>query len=128
MPNIGSVARYGQSKLANYFFSRVFAEKYPEIKSVALHPGMINTGIWESVYKKPYVGGLLRVAMSPLLTNVHDGAKMQLWSATADKREVKSGAFYTPKGMEYTQAILKNDRLANELWEWTEKEFSKHGY
>jgi NAD(P)-dependent dehydrogenase (short-subunit alcohol dehydrogenase family) len=128
MPNISSVSRYGQSKLANYFFSKVCAGKYPEIKSVALHPGMINTGIWESVYKKPYVGGLLRVVMSPLLTNVHDGAKMQLWSATADKREVKSGAIYTPKGREYTQAILKDDRLAKELWEWTEKELAKHGY
>jgi NAD(P)-dependent dehydrogenase (short-subunit alcohol dehydrogenase family) len=116
MPNISSVSRYGQSKLANYFFSKVCAEKYPEIKSVALHPGVVNTGIWES--------GVL----TPLLTNVHDGAKMQLWSATADKKEVKNGAFYTPKGKEYTQAILKDDRLAKELWEWTEGEFARHGY
>jgi NAD(P)-dependent dehydrogenase (short-subunit alcohol dehydrogenase family) len=128
MPKINSVARYGQSKLANYFFSKISAEKYPAIKSVALHPGVVNTGIWENMYKKPYVGWLLSAVMTPLLTNVHDGAKMQLWSATASKKEVKNGAFYTPKGKEYTQAILKNDKLANELFEWTEKEFAKHGY
>lgn len=128
MRKSNSVARYGQSKLANYFFSKICAAKYPNITSVALHPGVVNTGIWENMYKRPYVGWLLSAVMTPLLTNVHDGAKMQLWSATASKREVKNGAFYTPKGKEYTQAILKNDKLANELWEWTEKEFAKHGY
>lgn len=128
MPKLSSVARYGQSKLANYFFSKTCAAKYPEIKPVALHPGVVNTGIWENMYKRPYYGWLLSAVLTPLLTDVHDGAKMQLWSATANKKEVKNGAFYTPKGKEYTQAILKNDKLANELWEWTQKEFSKHGY
>ena len=83
MRKSNSVARYGQSKLANYFFSKTCAQKYPEIKSVALHPGVVNTGIWENMYKRPYVGWLLSAVMTPLLTNVHDGAKMQLWSATA---------------------------------------------
>jgi NAD(P)-dependent dehydrogenase (short-subunit alcohol dehydrogenase family) len=127
MTKINSVARYGQSKLANYFYSKICAEKYPNIKSVALHPGVVNTGIWEHIYKRPYYGWMLSAVMTPFLTNVHDGAKMQLWSATA-KKGVKNGAFYTPKGTEYTQAILKNDKLANELWQWTGKEFAKHGF
>jgi NAD(P)-dependent dehydrogenase (short-subunit alcohol dehydrogenase family) len=129
MLKTGTVSRYGQSKLANYFFSKVSAEKYPAIKSVALHPGVVSTGIFDdNLYKKPYYGWIVSAVMSYVLTNVHDGAKMQLWSATANKEEVKNGAFYTVKGKEYTQTILKNDKLANELWEWTEKEFAKHGY
>ncbi|KAG9521281.1 NAD(P)-binding protein, partial [Aureobasidium melanogenum] len=124
----GSVAKYGQSKLGNYFFTKVCAQEYPTIKSVALHPGIVNTGIWDNMFKRPYVGRAMALLLTPFLTNVHDGAKRQLWASTANKTEIKNGAFYTPKGSEYTQAILKNDQLANELWEWTEKEFAEHGF
>jgi NAD(P)-dependent dehydrogenase (short-subunit alcohol dehydrogenase family) len=129
--DISSMARYGQSKLANYYFSKICAQKYPNITSVALHPGVVNTGIWDNLKTtRPVLGTIFSLLVSPFLTNVADGAKMQLWASTAKKSEVKNGAFYTPKsnGNEYTQAILKNDKLANELWEWTEKEFAKHGF
>ncbi|KAH0369844.1 NAD(P)-binding protein, partial [Aureobasidium melanogenum] len=128
MQQTGSIAKYGQSKLGNYLFTKACAQKYPNIKSVALHPGVVNTGIWDNMFKKPYVGRAMSVFLTPFLTNVHDGAKRQLWASTAKSTLVKSGAFYTPKGTEYTQAILKNDKLANELWDWTEKEFAKHGF
>lgn len=128
MQEIKSMTRYAQSKLGNYFFTKVCAQKYPTIKSVAVHPGTVNTGIWDNVFKKSYFGWLIFVLFIPFLTNVHDGAKRQLWASTANKTEVKSGAFYTSSGSEYTDAILKNDKLANELWEWTEKEFEKHGF
>ncbi|KAI5272473.1 NAD(P)-binding protein [Aureobasidium subglaciale] len=129
MPETSSIARYGQSKLANYFFSKVTAEKYPTIKSVALHPGEVNTGIWDNLRtRRPYVGWALMTFLGPFLTDVHQGAKMQLWASTAKKESVKHGGFYTKKGTEYTQAILSNDKLANELWEWTEKEFATHGF
>jgi NAD(P)-dependent dehydrogenase (short-subunit alcohol dehydrogenase family) len=129
--DISSVARYGQSKLANYYFSKVCAQKYPNITSIALHPGVVNTGIWDNLKtRRPVLGTVLSVVCGPFLTSIADGAKAQLWASTAKKSEVKSSAFYTPKGngSEYTQAILKNDKLANELWEWTEKEFAKHGF
>ncbi|KAG9946435.1 NAD(P)-binding protein, partial [Aureobasidium melanogenum] len=128
MQKTGSIAKYGQSKLGNYLFTKVCAQKYPAIKSVALHPGVVNTGIWDNMFKKPYVGRAMSVFLTPFLTNVHDGARRQLWASTANSTEVRSGAFYTPKGSEYTQAILKNDKLANELWDWTQKEFAKHGF
>ena len=128
---ISTVARYGQSKLANYYFSKLCSQKYPNITSIALHPGVVNTGIWDHFKeRRPVLGAVLSVLSGPFMTSVPDGAKMQLWSSTAPKNQVKNGAFYTPagNGKEYTQAILKNDKLANELWEWTEKEFAKHGY
>jgi hypothetical protein len=57
----------------------------------------------------------------------------QLWAATAPKRhsvrEVISGTYYEPVGVagELT-AAAKNDELANELWEWTQKELTKQGF
>ncbi|CAG5145401.1 uncharacterized protein ALTATR162_LOCUS1705 [Alternaria atra] len=128
---LSSVARYGQSKLANYYFSRLCAQKYPNMTSTALHPGVVNTGIWDNLKtRRPVLGTLFSIVCSPFLTSVPEGAKMQLWSSTAPKSQVKNGAFYTSagNGKEYTQAILNNDKLANELWDWTEKEFAKHGY
>ena len=128
---LSSVARYGQSKLANYYFSRLCAQKYPNITSIALHPGVVNTGIWDNLKtRRPVLGTLLSIVCGPFLTSVPEGAKMQLWSSTAPKSQVKNGAFYTSagNGKEYMQAILNNDKLANELWDWTEKEFAKHGY
>ncbi|KAL1800606.1 hypothetical protein ACET3X_000948 [Alternaria dauci] len=129
--DINTVARYGQSKLANYLFSKVCAQKYPNIMSIALHPGVVNTGIWDNLKtRKPLLGMALSFVCSPFMTSIPDGAKVQLWSSTAPRDKVKNGAFYTSagNGKEFTQAILSNDKLANELWEWTEKEFVKHGY
>ncbi|KAG9602715.1 hypothetical protein KCU77_g2438, partial [Aureobasidium melanogenum] len=128
MQETRSITRYAQSKLGNYFFTKVCAQKYPAVKSVVVHPGTVNTGIWDSMFKKSYFGWLVFILSTPFLTDVYNGAKRQLWASTANNLEVKNGAFYTLKGSQYTQAILKNDKLANELWVWTEKEFAKHGF
>ncbi|KAH0037355.1 NAD(P)-binding protein, partial [Aureobasidium melanogenum] len=128
MQETRSITRYAQSKRGNYFFTKVCAQKYPAVKSVVVHPGTVNTGIWDSMFKKSYFGWLVFILSTPFLTDVYNGAKRQLWASTANNLEVKNGAFYTLKGSQYTQAILKNDKLANELWVWTEKEFAKHGF
>jgi hypothetical protein len=47
------------------------------------------------------------VLSSLLLTTVQEGAKNQLWAATADRASIENGAFYTPVGV----------KDANELWE-----------
>jgi NAD(P)-dependent dehydrogenase (short-subunit alcohol dehydrogenase family) len=36
---------YGQSKLANVLFTKGLAARYPAIKSVAVHPGGVDTGL-----------------------------------------------------------------------------------
>lgn len=38
-----TLRRYGQSKLANILFTKQLAKRYPMIKSVAIHPGAVNT-------------------------------------------------------------------------------------
>lgn len=39
-------ARYGQSKLANMLYARELAKHYPQIKTVAIHPGFIKTDLF----------------------------------------------------------------------------------
>ncbi|USW54818.1 Putative short-chain dehydrogenase/reductase SDR, NAD(P)-binding domain superfamily [Septoria linicola] len=129
MEGISSLARYGQSKLADYYHTKNLAQKYPTIKFIAIHPGVVNTGLLDDLRKRrPYVGYALGLLGSVFFTDVKQGARAQLWAATyADKGKVKSGGFYNPKLTEYQAKILEDDKLSRELEDWTEKEFASHG-
>lgn len=62
-----------------------------------------------------------------LLTNVHRGARAQLWASTAPKKDIRNGAFYNPSLKEYKYNILTNVTLARELEDWTNEEFESKG-
>lgn len=129
LSNINSVARYGQSKLADYFHTKTLASQHSNIKFVAIHPGVVSTGLFDDLKKRrPYFGGFVAWWFKFFLLDVHDGAKAQLWASTTPKDNVRNGGFYGPKYTEYQYPILKNDKLAQELEEWTEKEFVSKGY
>ncbi|KAK0381706.1 hypothetical protein CPAR01_07084 [Colletotrichum paranaense] len=127
LDDISSLARYGQSKLADYYHTRTLSQLYPSIKFVAVHPGVVNTGLFDDFRKRrPWVGGVIGVLGSIFLTDVHAGARAQLWASTAASANVKSGGFYNPKFKEYKEANLYDDKAAKELWDWTEKELEGH--
>jgi retinol dehydrogenase-12 len=57
--------------------------------------------------------------------SVEQGAKNQLWAATADG--VASGVYYVPVGVSGKEGkLLKDKDLIRSLWEWTEKELEGH--
>ncbi|KAK9428936.1 hypothetical protein V1505DRAFT_401522 [Lipomyces doorenjongii] len=108
----GQWLRYGQCKLANILYACELARRYPNITTVSVHPSVIATGL---------VGNL-----SPLnkrlvyLTNL--GRVKSVADATQDKDKIVNGAYYE------SFAILgkhdkksKSEKLAEELWEWTQK-------
>ncbi|WYZ36105.1 hypothetical protein EsH8_X_000752 [Colletotrichum jinshuiense] len=128
LEDVSSLARYGQSKLADYYHTRTLGQLYPSIKFVAIHPGVVNTGIFDDFKKRrPWLGGLVSVAASIFLTDVHAGAQAQLWACTADRESIKSGGFYNHKMKEYKESILFDDKAAQALWDWTEREFESQG-
>ncbi|RYO82324.1 hypothetical protein DL766_003119 [Monosporascus sp. MC13-8B] len=49
MDSLGPWGRYGHSKLANIYFTKGLAKHHPQIKSVAIHPGGVNTGLGDGV-------------------------------------------------------------------------------
>ncbi|KAM0332008.1 hypothetical protein ACHAQA_002274 [Verticillium albo-atrum] len=129
MTEISSLARYGQSKLADYYHTRILSETYPTIRCVAVHPGVVNTGLFDDFAKRrPWIGGLIKFLGSIFLTDVHRGAHAQLWASTADVKRVKNGGFYNQNLKEYSDAVLKDNKAAQALWKWTEKELEEHGY
>lgn len=129
LEEISGLARYGHSKLADYYHTRTLAQQYPKIKVVAIHPGVVNTGLFDDLRKRrPWLGGMISIIGSIFLTDVHAGARAQLWASTTDRKNVRSGGFYNPKLTEYKEAILSDDKAAAALEEWTEKELASHGY
>lgn len=122
--------RYGQSKLANLLYARAFAQRYPDILSVAVHPGVSYTGL---VTEMGWFNRMFVYATTPHNhVSGEECAFNQQWAATARKgkgqREVESGVYYEPVGVRggLTKAGA-DDELAAKLWEWTQKELEEHG-
>lgn len=122
-------SRYGRSKLANILFTSELSRRYPNILSVSIHPGAVGTPVtrgFEASY--PTTSKLIKTfLLSYVFSTVQVGARNQLWAATGN--EVKSGAYYTPVGVEGGRSRMAKDvegTAAKELWDWTEKELRKH--
>lgn len=120
--------RYGHSKLANILYTRELARRYPLIKSVAVHPGIVGTNLVSgAIASYPYAGWLLRRLVPIVAVSVQEGALNQLWASVSP--DVKSGHFYYPVAKDFTGSkFVQDDAKARELWEWTENELKKHGY
>ena len=115
----GRYIRYGRSKLANILYAAEIAERYPEITSVSLHPGVIwGTELATTLGMADQI--ILRAITWNKTVDVHQGASNSEWAATTDKKNLKSGAFYEPVGV-LAGANAVNDKLGKELWNWTEK-------
>jgi NAD(P)-dependent dehydrogenase (short-subunit alcohol dehydrogenase family) len=122
---------YGQSKLANVYFTRQLAKLYPRIKSVAVHPGSnVGTNISSSLKQSSKIMiPLIFISNRFLAIPVKDGALNQLWAATGPNEDVKQAAFYYPVGVEFEGSPMVNDpKMAEKLWDFTETELREHGF
>lgn len=126
MASYNTWVRYGQSKLANILFTKELSRRYPNIRSVAVHPGGIQTGLSGGFEQShPYLSMVLKPLSQLFLTTVQKGALTQLCCAT--NKEAKSGTYYVPVAKDSAGSkFSRDDRLAAELWEWTEREIAKH--
>lgn len=127
-----TLVRYAQSKLANILFAKELGRRYPNITAVAVHPGVVDTELYRSMIAGWWgVSRLVAAAKQLAYTSVQDGAKGQLWAATAPltgdgRNGVASGEYYTPVGVTGQGSWLSGDmELAGKLWDWTEKELAE---
>ncbi|KIW09601.1 uncharacterized protein PV09_00470 [Verruconis gallopava] len=120
---------YGQSKLANILHAKALATRYPDITSVAVHPGLIKTDLYGSVKRSFWLVRVVLTSVGSLvLSGVEFGALNQLWAATAPREMVFNGTYYMPVGKRMgAHKYAKDNQLANKLFDWTEAEFAKHG-
>lgn len=116
---------YGQSKLANTLFARSLAKECPQLTVVAVHPGIVKTGIEDKTAQYNAWARFMLPAASPFMLSVEEGVKNQLWAATS--KDVVSGEFYTPVGvLGSATELASDDILAERLREWTAAELKKY--
>lgn len=124
---------YGQSKLANYFFSQGlhfgFKKSGLDAKSLLAHPGLAHTNLQVVTYEQGAAGWAgtvskylaARVGMEP-----EDGVLPQIRAALDPMAQ--SGQFYAPRffttGAPVRRPILRtnNRRNIRRLWELSERE------
>ena len=129
MKEYALMTRYGQSKLANILLTTQLAKRYPHILSVAIHPGIVSTNIAHSVMQSKWYLALINKLMDPFLKRSTEGVKNQLWAATARKELIQNGKYYVPVGsLGGYSALAKNEKLSDELWDWTVKELEAGGW
>lgn len=127
---LGPWIRYGQSKLANILFASELARRYPNITSVSVHPGVVNTPMNTEMkgFNKVFVDFTTWVGRIPRL-EPDQGVLSQLWCAAGAKQgELRNGGFYRPVGVDQWETLTKeakDEALAKKLWEWTEGALSK---
>lgn len=138
MGGVSTWTRYGYSKYANLLWAQQLSMRYPRVLSVAVHPGMVDsnlyttfigTGVLNKIFNT--VKGVGKTLLPMVWLNVAEGAKNQLWAATAPRGEgkgkVEAGKYYDPVGREGTRFINNpelDEKNGKELWEWTEKELA----
>ncbi|PSK34045.1 hypothetical protein B9Z65_8371 [Elsinoe australis] len=126
---IDTNARYGSSKLANILHARILAEKYPQITTTAVHPGVIMTDLYASVKESTIKSTLLGLAGPLFFADLQTGALTSLWALTAPKETVGKEYYFEPIGKTGQASKYARDHdLAVKLWDYTEEELKKHGY
>ncbi|KAI1337635.1 dehydrogenase with different specificitie [Xylariaceae sp. FL0016] len=89
----GSWLRYGQSKLANLLYARELARRYPNITTVSVHPGVIQTDLINSLPLSKRV--FVRVTSAGMKIPLEEGCWSQIWCVGAPKAVIhaNNGAF-----------------------------------
>ena len=111
---------YGVSKLYNIYFTKSLAEKYKQdgIVSYALHPGVVNTNIWDGLkgFAKLFVGLLKLFMITP-----EKGAETTIYLATELRLEPNSGLYFKKCKVTKAAPITENGAARQKLWEISEK-------
>jgi NAD(P)-dependent dehydrogenase (short-subunit alcohol dehydrogenase family) len=114
----GRWKRYAQSKLANVLYASQLAKQYPNLTSIAIHPGVVGTDLVSNLG----LADRLLVYTTSRIVKPEDGCKNSLWAATVARRSLENGAYYSPIAEPGKRTKFSHDeKLAEKLWEWTGK-------
>ena len=141
MSTYSTWSRYGQSKLANNLFTTGLAKRYPQITSVVIHPGEVQTNLMTAFTNEhPWLKVLINPLFVLLTTAPTEGALNQTWASVAPVvgksgtgkegvKPVRQGGYYVPVTKDgNASSFARDEKLAEKLWEWTEAELAKQGY
>jgi NAD(P)-dependent dehydrogenase (short-subunit alcohol dehydrogenase family) len=111
---------YGISKLYNIYFTKSLAEKYADkgIVAYAMHPGVVNTHIWDGVKG---IGKIFINIFRLFMISPEKGAQTMIYLATRPKLESKTGKYFI-KCKVVKPSLVADDVIArNRLWDISTK-------
>ena len=117
--------RYGASKAANIVFAAELARRYPEILSVAVHPGTVSSDLYVHAQASSAIMKYGLAASSLVFRNIKSGALNQLWAAGEKRELLTNGAYYVPVGAQASTQYATDADLGKKLWEWTEAQIAE---
>ncbi len=117
--------RFRQSKLANVVYAAELARRYPNILSVSVHPGVIETGLVTNLPRaRKILVSVPNLLMGRTLLAPEQGCLNTVWCAAGARRDqVVNGAWYTPVGVmssDRLDATARSPELASRLCDWTQ--------
>lgn len=99
---------YAASKLANVLFTRELAVRRPGLRTYAVHPGLVDTGI---------IPAWVRPVVRSRLLSPTEGADPVVWCAVSPEVAGDSGLYYERRAVARPSPAGGDDGLAVELWE-----------
>lgn len=120
-PRFGATA-YGQSKAMNVLFTLEQARRL-EGRGVtvnSLHPGVVNTGIFQSL-GGPILKRIIAFINKYSLSTPEDGALTTLYLAQAPELEETSGKYYSVMEEKRPLRELRDEAVWEKMWNLTEE-------
>ena len=112
---------YSNTKLLVIYFTQYLAElaeeKYPYLKIVCLHPGVIFTKIFmlDNLLYKIFFNIFVRSIFYLFTKDVVHGAQTTLFLSYSDNKNLVNGAYYNTLSVEKYIPIAKDIKLRNEM-------------
>lgn len=110
---------YANSKLALMLFTYELSQRYTDIDSFAIHPGVIRTGFGTA----PESGismSLMMKLVGPMLKKPEHGARSSILLATAPREELTSSWYWSEGSPANPLPMASDPAVSTKLWELSE--------
>ncbi len=116
----GSIAAYGQSKLANLLFAKELSRRFAGTGKTAnaVHPGVINTNLGRHVNRALWA--VFTLVGKLALKSVPQGAATQVYVAVSPALAGVSGEYFADCNVAKSRADANDAALAKKLWDRSE--------
>lgn len=114
--HLTALPEYAVSKLANVLFTQELARRLAGtgVTAYALHPGVIGSDIWSRRFPS-FLRGPANAIVGLVMKSTDEGAKTQVWCATAPELATESGGYYDNCAAKPPSEVATPE-LAAELW------------